>query len=674
MEAFHDLPDLITRYIAPHVAAHHLVYQDDKSFALEVHHHDGQKEILRVTLDDISDCLKRVRLRKGGIGGNGIHESPLVTGEARDISTRLCNEYPILGKAWPRVNVVGDVQSGKSRFMMASLWVLTYVHGLQCVLVLMNMVESYNQVLLRDVVLFNQWLRENGEHTKLLRIKGLRGQTGVVGDSTTIRLCMGNAAQLRKVTIEEENVAIVCDEADTLVKHWDASMDTTKSGVIFQACVERAKSVWNITATPFALLNQVHVESLSWRLPKSPLYRGMEHFCLHLVDTAAVEKLRKDDAVVAELVESVCVEASVRGRKPYLAVLVNVRSTHAAQKALARTLARTTGRASYIINSESPCFIKQCDQDGNVRGTVFKTVSMLFDSFEDQATDDVYREHILIANRTANRAVSFRPSPLVGAGGLGAEILLPGKQTHCASLLQSLRLSGNYAEDYPDLHLYVSEEAWTRILGEQRNLSTWVEKNSEWGAPREQIEGQLFQAVGLHDRAMVDDTMLEDRRRLTSTDFDSVEALEAGLPTDVKHLPRVWMTEAIGTVENTDFVYTTDRKEQNRWNRQLKPNAGSRLQICWNEARYHQLHDIRQRFGNKRRQYLSRYLVGDGVTTDPLYRVTWKPEFTSDQLSMEDDDFWNRAVYLFHTSRGCFRFYHGRCGSLATGRLVHKCK
>lgn len=452
MDAYHDLPDLIVRHIAPHVAAHHLVYQDDQSFALEVHHHDGQKEILRVTLDDIDNCIERVRARKGaGIGSSGVVASPLCTGEAAvDISSRLRNEYPILERAWPRVNVVGDVQSGKSRFMMASLWMLTYVHDLRCVLVLMNMVESYNQVLLRDVVLFNQWLRENGEHTKLLRIHGLRGRSGVVQDATTIRLCMGNAAQLRKITMEEEDVAIVCDEADTLVKHWDATMDTTRSGRIFQACVEKAKSVWNITATPFALLNQIHIESLSWRLPKSPLYRGTDHFRLHLVET---EKLRKDDAAVAELVESVCAEASVRGRKPYLAVLVNLRSTQAAQKALARTLARTTGRPSYIINSESPCFIKRCDDNGYVKGTV----SMLFDSFEDEATDGVYREHILIANRTANRAVSFRPSPLVGAGGLGAEILVPGKQTHCASLLQSLRLSGNYAEDYPDLHLYVSE-------------------------------------------------------------------------------------------------------------------------------------------------------------------------------------------------------------------------
>lgn len=656
-----NLLDLLMDHIKPQVQTLHLVYRDDESFALELCHHDGRHEMVRVTMKDILQWVTETTKTK-------IKRRRVLapTKTVPELVHLLVQEYPVLEEVWPRINIVGDVQSGKSRFMMAALWTLTYHHGLECILVLMNMVESYNQVLLRDVVLFNQWLREQGGENYLLQVEGLRGRGGGCTQEKSIRLCMGNAAQLTKLVSQGGPVAVVCDEADTLVKHWDASQDSTKSGALFQSCIAKAKSVWCVTATPFALLNQLEVESKSWRLPISTLYRGTQHFKVHPLDKETTETLRNDDKALASFVEKVCVEQSVRDQLPYLAILVNARWTQAAQKKFAQTL---RGRVSYILNSESPCFIKRCDEEGNLHGTPFKTVSELFDSLEAMGG---YQEHILIANRTANRAVSFRPSPLVGHGGLTVEIFLPPETTHCASLRQALRLSGNYDPEYPDLHLYISESAWLRILGEEKNMTLWVDKNREWGVPREQITGTMFQSVGLHDRTAVDDTTLEQRYKLCHHDFESREALESMIPPFLQPLPRVWMTQENPTVLTcpANFVYTTNRVEQGRWHQQLKEGLDGRVQICWNEPRYRQLHDLKQRFGNKRRQYLCSYLVGDGVETEPLYRVAWKPEFCEDELTM-DDSRWKDAVYLYRTSRGAFRFYHASCESVSMGQVAH---
>ena len=83
-----------------------------------------------------------------------------------------------------------------------------------------------------------------------------------------------------------------------------------------------------------------------------------------------------------------------------------------------------------------------------------------------------------------------------------------------------------------------------------------------------------------------------------------------------------------------------------------------RIHIAWDDPRYEDLHNIRRRFGKQRKNYLGDAIVGDGIDADHLYSVRWKPEFCSDELTIDDHDFWSSAVFLFRTSRGKYRFYH----------------
>jgi len=665
------LVDVVTDFIRPRVRTLDIDHRADGSYWLELFHYDGRHEFLRMEMGLLDlwvatqPPVPSVRTSRTGRKSTTVPKKTVA-----EIRQMLLEEYPVLEEACLRANIVGDVQSGKSRFMMATLWMLTYHFGLRCILVLMDQTNSYKTILLRDMPLFNRWLREHGGQEYLLEMNGLQGRGSAEGDGRgVIDLCMGNHTQLAKLT-QRENTAVVCDEADTLIKHWNPSRDATKSGVLFQSCVANALSVWLVTGTPFALLNQLGVSSKSWRLPKSPIYRGIHEFNIHLLDKETTDKLRNDDDAMVSYVGQIFAERSVEGRLPYKAVLVKVRWTIAAQTKLAQ---RFRGRVSYIANSKGPCFIKRCDEEGNITPTPFKTVSALFDSFEEMSE---YREHIIIADRVASRAASFRPSPLVGDGGLCEQVYIPSASAHGAALEQGLRLSGNYSLDYPELHLHIPETAYNRIIGDKQNMTRWVDKNEEWGVAREQVKGTVFLSVGLHDRKTVDDTTLENRSKLTNRDFETLADLELYIPHKLQALPRVWMTheEPLLVSDCPDFAYTTDREEQRRLNRQLKrgveEDTDNSLQICWNEPRYHQLHDMRQRFGNQRRQYLCRYIVGDGVCTEPLYRVSWKAEFTSDELTL-DDERWEMSVFLYRTSRGAFRFYHPSCASTDVGELTH---
>jgi hypothetical protein len=192
-----------------------------------------------------------------------------------------------------------------------------------------------------------------------------------------------------------------------------------------------------VTATPFALLNQKNVWSLSFVLPTKPNYRGLEQMTIHTFSEETSKELRKNDEAMASFIRDALRVCCVEGTKRYGAALVNARSTCKKQEELARMLALKHGIESYVINSDSPCFIKHYDAQGVAHPTDFARVADLFDDFERRAqADSVYRSHVLIADRTADRAVSFRPNPWVGSGGLNGEILLPSDEIHCASLIQ----------------------------------------------------------------------------------------------------------------------------------------------------------------------------------------------------------------------------------------------
>lgn len=88
----------------------------------------------------------------------------------RVIYDLLVHKYPFLATWHQGVvdNIVGAIQAGKTEVIMALLWVHTYWHKHDSVLVSMNDIGSYRQIFVRDVYQFNHWLQAQSGWTQFL--------------------------------------------------------------------------------------------------------------------------------------------------------------------------------------------------------------------------------------------------------------------------------------------------------------------------------------------------------------------------------------------------------------------------------------------------------------------------------------------------------------------------
>jgi hypothetical protein len=159
-------------------------------------------------------------------------------------------------------------------------------------------------------------------------------------------------------------------------------------------------------------------------------------------------------------------------------------------------------------------------------------------------------------------------------------------------------------------------------------------------------------------------------KKLLKYDFETLDDLIASLPHDLYHLPRIWMTEeeiqyhAIPSMKNVTFSYDQSRTQKLAWLQHIRTFLGLaskyRMQICWSELRYKDLHNICRRFGAQRQNYLCDYMIGDGSNHELLGCVRWKSQFCDDQLSLDDKQFWASAVYLYRTTCGKIRCYNDK--------------
>jgi hypothetical protein len=432
----------------------------------------------------------------------------------------LCEEFPWLTQPHRRANLYGLVQSGKSRAIMAILWCAIYQWRLRPFYFCLNMVKSYNQILKRDIHDFNRWLASKEETNRKLVINGLRGSSGDRNDPTCITLLMNNKYQQQRINRASTHpYLIVGDEGDTLIKHWDFIQDTTATGRFYHELEAQSRSTWMVTATPMALLNEKGVSSQTFELARSKEYRDIRHFEKHFLTEEEHESLAKDNTMLVPVVQRVINTCNVEGIQSYSSILINTRYLVEDHKQIARTL-QNAGIGSYIVNGEG---INYYSDTGHVERMNFTNVYALYNHFETMHEEDgQYRTHIIIAKRAANRAISFRPEPGKGHGGLIGQLLLPSQNG--ASRVQELRMCGNYSHDFPIQHLFMSDKDYQRLHAEVTyNIPNMVEANKIFGESRLQIEGVSIIANGPHDRLNVDDTKLANRHPMNKSEFDTFD-------------------------------------------------------------------------------------------------------------------------------------------------------
>lgn len=581
------------------------------------------------------------------------------------------------------LNIIGNVQGGKSRIMMLISWIMIYEMKWNVILCVANMINSYNQILSRDIPQFNKWLNENGEYQNLLTIKGLRGKNDTI-KKKGITLCMGNTSQMKKIQ-NLDQFCVITDESDTFIKHYDSTKDKSKTGELFNSIREKSLKNINVTATPFANINEENIESISIKMLSNDQYRGIDSnkITVSTFDKNEKKKLLKDDDELVNKIKIAINVCDIKNQYHYSAILINARYTKQRQKKLAKLLQKN-GISSFVINSENQKPITHYKNDGDIENMKILTIQNLFDYFETDT--NIYKCHILIANKMANRAISFRPS-FPKKGGLIGEILVPCNFSHCTYKIQCLRLCGNYDDNYPQQYLWINQEDLNDIESEYKNIdNVWIPSNQEYGESRKQIENKEIYYIGKHDRKNVDDTKCENKFSICDKIFNTKEVLLESLPNYYKNY-RIMTDDKIISIPislDKDKVHKTyyQNKIRERCEEELKiknkmDTSKDGLNISWDfqGKRWKQFHNMNDRFFGKNIRYCSKYIGSINTDYNQINIVIWKDGFFEKDRTDSNRTLGNifddtNTAFLFLTTENKWKFF-SKYDHRKMGKLIH---
>lgn len=600
----------------------------------------------------------------------------------------------------------GLVQSGKTEMIMSMIWIAQHVYKTTAVLVLANMVSSYNQVLRKNAIEFNDMLKsEFGNDSQHFLIKtpiGFRGRNIVDSDKdyTWLRVAMGNPAQLRRVMddVRDKRYILFCDEADVHVKSCYEESDITATGPIIKELKKKANASVNITATPFALYNEAGVIQRTLVMQPSTNYRGVEETEWVFSSDQDAELVRKGDAIetVYMLDEMVMVQRPRvdNGVRKYMTILINGPHYIDDQNNLALTVAQMRPHWNvYVMNSKKrngvPLtgnldVIQQALSTGRMVDTDRCMISELYDMFEMDRNDSEFKIHIIVACLKASRAISFRPTTRsIGTGGLHGMLLFTNSTCHDAQLIQYMRPFGKYDPSYPPIRIRTTETIYDRIRIEiTYNLKVFAEATATMGQSRNQIEGVSVMLAGkrkcLHDRPNVDDTIITDKRSMCKREFATKEELVQFLRPDYENRITT-MTNQIITIHRSEIPniqfgrFETDspdekRRKQTQMRQDLYQYVQQHIheingfQVCWTDQRYEDLHNMQRRFMETHNtNYMPMVVVGSGEENYTVIRaVEWKRQFyrhVDPSMDWTMDKFQPNRVYLYQTTKGTWRYY-----------------
>lgn len=594
----------------------------------------------------------------------------------------------------------GLAQSGKTMYLMCAVWGINFVLDKKSILILMNSSGSYAQVSERDIFEFNEYIEDIcrelrvGDYESYQLIgegfQGVSRNLAIKEGKNVFLYAMGNTTQLKKLLGVVEEVKpyhLVIDESDTLVKHCDVEKQKRiATGKVYQSLLEQASGVINVTATPFANFNQAGREQGTIILRPSEFYRGAGTGGITIRNFEG--DARKNMDVAREVILRALRESSECPGK-YTALLAVTHERNENHERLAKKLKRASPSTRvFTYDSKGGNRIAEVGNNGRMIFTAHVRAVDLFNEFESLGGG---KKYVIVSGFKASRAETFRPSRLRvndvgerisgGDGGLTCMVYDPSDTAHCAAKIQAMRISGNYAIDYPEITLWVRKEIEESILGELGNLVKIAATCAEVCDTRTAMEGEELVVVGKHDRAGVDDTKLEGKSSVFTTDFATAEAAKTYYETLFPSIEYGgFMTEGVRHMEKNipGMRYGDDIDGRSAEGRALQSeikedfHIGSTTQIAWRDARYKDLHNPEVRF-KAGSNYCCSHVVGDCTKIVDIPYVVWKSEFVkpSQQVASIFEEVAN-ALFLFHTTKGTVRGYIPNCErNIRVGKLTH---
>lgn len=664
------------------------------------------------------------------------------------INQAIIASYPEIEKLDNTTSIVkGYVQSGKTRFELCVIWRCLYVLKTPVIFILSNNINSFLQVQTRDLAEFNAWIdyifvenrlqnlqltpQKNNNLTHkfdsglapllkdapkraLLKDEGLfiagrdakscmqysdyflRYNSADAIVDYKFNMILSNPSQLKKIfnIITDNNInniSLIVDEADCSVKDIELQQTITKTGNLFDKIVEKSRMICQVTATPFANLNKKSQQLTNcYLLPRPENYRGIGEIKFHPCDEN-LRLVKNIDMLVNLVVKSI----QYCGVCPsgYKSILLNASHSHKQQKNQAKLIKHAAPFLKvYAINTHQTSQIKEMDIHGNYQSLNTCNISDLYRIFEIEKYDN-----IIISCYKASRANSYRPIREDGSGGLTGMIYLPTKASHCAQLIQSMRIFGIYEPDYPQINLWTTSDVYWKITREIVNIDVITKQASTVPQyTREMLSDVSVYNVGKHDRKNIDDTNLINQYSLISKEYDSFELAQDFILGDLKYqnvcetqgLPSggpsrlVQMNLKPAWIElpsNFSKCSLKNRELQNFIKQQLLDimsnnvdyknkhnNNNIRVRFAHNWNYYKRLFDLQFRYKNE----ISDFVVGFPECGNKIPYVKWFPEYCS--RAMKIDDLSANQIYWYYTCTGKIRIYCKNLQGIKIGSINHK--
>jgi len=524
----------------------------------------------------------------------------------------------------------GYVQSGKTFVQYVILWYVTFVLKKTVVHLLDNRSDSLLQNINRDYPEFRQTIRGicadlgitnpddymffYGPMTK--RYLALSERQGFSENPHRVKVAMNNPTQLRALLklAPAQRQVLVRDEADVFVMD-----EKTKTMPLTERLDSEAVSKYLFTATPFKNFNQIgarfeHME----KIPTKPEYRGYDDHIRHITD---------DEEDITETLRKVL--RDIPGKS---VTLIHTDFTNAKHQQMANDIRRTfQGVHVHVFNSR---------QAGLVH-----PVNKMMDEIAKVDTPCV-----IIAGQMAGRAISFRTLKTAGAQAhLTSMIYRPAKSTDQSTLLQAMRIFGNFDFEVPPIHVYWSAKTDMEVRESFENVNQMVSHVESGLLSRECIEKAPMKRLS-RKFANLDDTK---RTKLDDIEFGTPDKARDWCERFLTDNERV-LTDGIHRVPVSEFEYGPDMQTQTQRNtirRQITQgleNYDTGNHVAWHAKRYRDLFSVSYR--RQQPHYtVAHHTCGNPDLSGPQTHidcVLWK-EDCENASEWNDQD----TLYLYQTTK-----------------------
>jgi hypothetical protein len=567
---------------------------------------------------------------------------------------------PLPSENQHRVMYQGMPQSGKSKVQFVMLWYSTFVLKKGTIHLLMERMDSLLQNISRDYLElcnnikdicrrlhipdYENYLFDYRPFPKYA-VKKLEKTEVKPGSDHTVYVAIANTTQLRRVkNLDiEMRQTVVLDEADIFIKE-----EGKPVMALIREITDSAENRYECTATPFSNFNEANqvYDSIIIMPPKNE-YRGYNSDKIerHVVTEDQISDLK---GILQEIFE--------KDTGNYKNItLLNIDSQTVKQNEIAdKILADFPDQVVVkVINSKS---------------SVKRPISDLMDQV---VNSDDPRPVVLVSGLMASRAVTFRTSkgnPKQGI--LTGMVYAPAEHANQTTLMQAMRIFGNYGDDCPVIDVY-----WTSAVDEAIKAS-FVNNNVitrciiPGKESRKCIEEVPVNIVDGRKFSNTDDSKFE---KLEQMEFQSCRKLLNFMTNSFNKYSfssEVITTSGLVCVPVSDFTFgDVTRSQQNEIKREIlsglerdftdflrddQDHRSGHMHVAWSEDRYQQLFSVRNRSAHPHYK-VTTFTCGNPSKVGTQRRmpvVIWKEGY-------ENVDSWNdpNKIYIFQTTKGTWKVW-----------------